>query len=110
MARLTVVRRYTDMNGRYVGELYLNGTMIGASLDNLPLDYVEGRLWLLDTWFDFLKPLTWRTVRVGGTEPANDREARLKVRRLLPFSIRLRIENRFVDDLQPVTGKGEVKC
>lgn len=107
MTKLTVVRRYTDMNGRYIGELYLNGTMIGASQDNLPLDYPGGRLWLLDTWRDFLKPLTWRTLRVGGTEPANDKAVRRMVRWRLPFSILLRIENRFVDDL---AGKGEVKC
>lgn len=107
MINLTVVRRYVDMNGRHVGELYINGTMIGASLDNLPLDYAGGHFWFLDTWRSFLKPLTWRTVRVGGTEPANDKNARWKVRRLLPLTYRLQIENRFVDD---IAGKGEVKC
>lgn len=107
MTRLTVVRRYVDMNGRYVGELYLNGTMIGASLDNLPLEYPGGRFWFLDTWRSFLKPLTWRTVRVGGTEPANDKTARQKVRWLLPFNIQLKIENRFATE---IAGKGDKKC
>ena len=107
MTKLTVVRRYVDMNGRYVGELYLNGTMIGASLDNLPLEYGGGHLWFLDTWRSFLKPLTWRTVRVGGTEPANDKAVRRKVRWLLPFTVKLTVENRFATE---VAGKGDVKC
>ena len=106
MTSLTVVRRYVDMNGRYVGELYLNGTMIGASLDNLPLEY-EGRLWFLDTWRSFLSPLTWRTVRIGGTEPANDKAVRRKVRWLMPFSTTLRVENNFATE---IAGKGDVKC
>jgi len=106
---LTVVRRYVDMNGRYVGELYMNGTMIGASLDNLPLEYEGGRLWFLDTWQSFLKPLTWRTVRVGGTEPANDKAARQKVRgKFFPFTVKLHVENRFVADATDVVGKGDV--
>lgn len=98
MSQLVIVRRYVDMNGRYIGELYLNGTMIGASQDNLPLEY-DGRLWFLDTWRSFLKPLTWRTVRVGGTEPSNDKATRRKVRWLMPFSVKLRVENRFVADI-----------
>lgn len=106
MTDLAIVRRYVDMNGRYIGELYLNGVMIGASQDNLPLDYAGGRLWLLDTWRSFLAPLTWRTVRVGGTEPANDKIARRRVRWLLPFSTKLRVENNFVADL---TGSMETK-
>lgn len=96
---LAIVRRYVDMNGRFIGELYLNGTMIGASQDNLPLEYKGGRLWFLDTWRSFLSPLTWRTVRVGGTAPDNDKATRRKVRWLVPFSTRLRVENRFVDDI-----------
>lgn len=107
MTNLAIVRRYVDMNGRFVGELYLNGTMIGASLDNLPLEYTGGRLWFLDTWRSFLKPLTWRTVRVGGTEPATDKETRQKVQWLPPFGLRLRVENRFATE---VAGKGDVKC
>lgn len=107
MTQLAIVRRYVDMNGRYVGELYLNGTMIGASLDNLPLDYTEGRFWFLDSWRSFLKPLTWRTVRVGGTEPATDKETRRKVRWLLPFNTPLRVENSFATE---IAGKGDVKC
>lgn len=103
--QLAIVRRYTDMNGRYIGELYLNGTMIGASQDNLPLDYSGGRLWFLDTWRSFLSPLTWRTVRVGGTDPTNDSWTRRKVRWLMPFTVRLRVENRFVAE----AGK-EIKC
>lgn len=107
MPQITVVRRYVDMNGRYIGELYLNGTMIGASQDNLPLEYRGGRFWFLDTWRSFLKPLTWRTVRVGGTEPATDKETRRKVRWLPPFGLYLRVENNFATE---VAGKGDVKC
>lgn len=105
---LTIVRRYVDMNGRYVGELYLNGTMIGASLDNLPLDYPGGRLWFLDTWRSFLKPLTWRTVRVGGMKPFEDLGVRAKIRwSVPPFGAKVRVENRFVAEM---SGKGDVKC
>lgn len=107
MTSLAIVRRYVDMNGRYIGELYLNGTMIGASQDNLPLDYQGGYFWFLDTWRSFLAPLTWRTVRVGGTEPKTDKWTRRKVRWLFPFSVKLRVENRFATE---VAGKGDVQC
>ena len=107
MTKLAIVRRYVDMNGRYIGELYLNGTMIGASQDNLPLEYPGGHFWFLDTWRSFLKPLTWRTVRVGGTEPVTDKATRWKVRWSVPFWTHLRVENRFATE---VAGKGDVKC
>ncbi len=111
MTDLAIVRRYVDMNGRYVGELYLNGTMIGASLDNLPLEYAGGRLWFLDTWRSFLSPLTWRTVRVGGTDPTTDKATRWKVRRLPPFGLRLRVENNFAAEVRTgIAGKGDVTC
>lgn len=111
MNNVTIVRKYVDMNGRYVGELYLNGTMIGASLDNLPLDYTGGRLWFLDTWRSFLSPLTWRTVRVGGMEPASDKATRRQMRWMLPFSVRLNVENRFATEISVNTaGKGDKQC
>lgn len=96
---LTVVRRYVDMNGRYVGELYLDGNMIGASLDNLPLDCQPTRLFWLDTRRSFLKPMWPRTLRVGGTEPENDKFTRQLIRSMLGLNIVLHIENRFVDDI-----------
>lgn len=105
---VTVVRRYMDMNGRYVGELYIDGKMVGASLDNLPADRCRTRAWRLDIDRSFLEPLGWRTVRVGGMDPADDPWAR-KIAKTLPYlGVELRIENGFVLELSP--GKGDTQC
>lgn len=98
---LTVVRRYTDMNGRHVGELYLDGRMVGASLDNLPLDQCPTRWFWLDTRRDFLKRMWPRTVRVGGMEPESDRFARMLVRSLPGLNMLATFRNSFVSDMRP---------
>lgn len=102
LVELTIVRRYVDMNGRYVGELYEREAdavwkMIGMSLDNLPLDAIGPRFWRLDTHKSFLRPLAWRTLRVGGTDPTNDNIVRARVRSFRWRPIVLQIENRFVE-------------
>lgn len=97
---LTVVRRYIDMNGRHVGELYLDGRMIGASLDNLPLDQAPTHLFWLDTRRSFLKPMGYRTVRVGGMAPEEDRFTRMLVRSLPSLNMMATFHNRFVSDMK----------
>lgn len=100
---LCVVRRYVDMNGRYVGELYLHEpknvwNMIGASLDNLPLEYAGGVLcWRLDTRKSFLAPLAARTLRVGGLTPEEDGATRERIQALSKWNMRLIVQNRFVE-------------
>lgn len=96
---LTVVRRYVDMNGRYVGELYMDNSMIGASLDNLPLECPPTRLFWLDTRKSFLKAMWPRTLRIGGLGPESDKFTRAFVRSLPSLNMRLTIYNRFVDDM-----------
>src|SRR5260221_10981068 len=70
---MTIVRRYADANGSYVGELYLLGlfmgtlqySMIGVSLDTLPLEAKNVMSFELDVENDFLKPMPKGCVRVG---------------------------------------------
>lgn len=106
---LAIVRRYRDANGHYVGELYMYGTfagigsyrMVGCSLDSFPFDL--GSLSLgdepnaLDLANDFLAPLPPNTFRVGAAEPRNNDAVRKMIARLPRRSIRLVIQNKFIE-------------
>ena len=73
IVKLTIIRRYVDAQGHYIGELYEDGRMIGASCDNWPLDTRLHDLLAAPRlcWrHSFLEPLPVSTIRVGGTEPA----------------------------------------
>ena len=107
---LVVVRRYADANGSYVGELYLLGTflgtlqysMIGVSLDTLPLDCAlvnaNGSIFTLDTLHDFLAPMPMNTVRVGAQDPRDNDAVRRSVAGLARKGrISLQVSNRFVE-------------
>lgn len=109
--RLAVVRRYQDANGYFVGELYLERMrfginayeMIGASLDNMPLDYgmrslIDRRgLFTLDTTHDFLDLMFPNTLRVGSLTPKDNEAVRKLVRRLPKRNMTLVIQNRFIE-------------
>ena len=111
--RLAIVRRYQDANGNYVGELYMEQTisrkhdtlsgytMIGASLDSLPLDALnpsdDAGSWRLDTVNDFLAAMTPRTIRVGALDPRDNDEVRRLVAKLPRRKMSLVIQNRFIE-------------
>lgn len=105
--RLVVVRRYQDANGSYVGELYMDGKdgqceMIGASLDNLPLDgdTVTGITDLIDTKHDFLDPFPTPQIRVGSLTPEDNDRVRRMVGKLPRGRMTVSVRNRFIE---PVT-------
>ncbi len=100
---LAIVRKYTDANGHYIGELYLElpdkhgYRMIGVSLDSLPLDYTGGKMWRLDTRNDFLSPLPRKVVRVGAADPADNDYVRQRVAALPRWNMSLMVQNRFIE-------------
>jgi hypothetical protein len=104
---LAIVRRYTDANGSFVGELYLLGTFagvlgfqqIGMSLDTLPFDCQNGvPSFDLDTEHDFLFPMPSGCVRVGAQDPRDTPIVRKHVAKLATEgSIALQVQNRFIE-------------
>jgi hypothetical protein len=103
---LVVIRRYTDANGSFVGELYLLGSfagvlgyqMIGVSLDTLPFDAHEITAFDLDTENDFLRPMPGGCVRVGAQDPLDNDSVRSHVAKLArEGTISLQVQNRFVE-------------
>jgi hypothetical protein len=101
---VTVVRRYVDAQGHFIGELYeghsRDAHMIGASCDNWPLaaDVMplasNPRVCYAKS---FLEPLPPNTLRVGAMEPQDNArvQAYVAVRRWLP--LRVTVLNRFVE-------------
>ncbi len=100
---LAIVRKYTDANNHFIGELYLElpdkhgYRMIGVSLDSLPLDYTGGKMWRLDTRNDFLSPLPRKVVRVGAADPADNDYVRQRVAALPRWNMSLMVQNRFIE-------------
>jgi hypothetical protein len=106
--KLAIVRRYPDANGNYIGELYLLDQnvrghdvymMIGASLDNLPLEYKGGRLWNVDTENDFLAYLPPNTLRVGALEPLDNEYVQRRIAHLPYWNRKIIIQNRFIETI-----------
>jgi hypothetical protein len=106
--KLAIVRRYTDANGNYIGELYLLDErvkghdvymMIGASLDNLPLEYEGGRLWSIDTENDFLAYLRPNTIRVGALNPLDNEYVQHRVARMPYWKREIVVQNRFIETI-----------
>jgi hypothetical protein len=104
---LAIVRRYTDANGSFVGELYLLGSfagvlgyqMIGVSLDTLPFDCQNGApSFDLDTDNDFLSPMPVGCLRVGAQDPRDNDAVRAHVARLArEGKLSLQVQNRFIE-------------
>ena len=116
--RLAIVRRYQDANGNYVGELYMEQdisrkhdtltgyTMIGVSLDTLPLSaYLYGDFnfksfsWTLDTRNDFLAPMMSNVVRVGSLDPLANDSVRQMIARLPRRNIVMTVQNKFIEQV-----------
>ena len=97
---VTVVRRYADAQGHFIGELYQDERMIGASCDNWPLDADVSPLPMHPRvcWRkSFLEPLPANTLRVGAFEPSLNAivQEYVALRRFLP--LRVTVRNRFVE-------------
>lgn len=101
---LTVVRRYVDAQGNFIGELYdgntPNAKMIGATCDNWPLNADTCPLpgaprlcWRMS----FLEPLPANTLRVGSFVPADNARAQEYIARRRFCKIRVTVLNRFVE-------------
>jgi hypothetical protein len=103
---LAIVRRYTDANGSFVGELYLLGTfagvlsyqMIGYSLDTLPFDTHTPESFDLDTKHDFLAAMPVGCVRVGAQHPRDNDAVRKHIAKLAAKgTLALQVQNRFIE-------------
>ena len=101
---VTIVRRYADAQGHYIGELYegdgRDAKMIGASCDNWPLNAdikalpMHPRVCYRKS---FLEPLPDNTLRVGAFEPSLNVivQEYVAARRFLP--LRVTVRNRFIE-------------
>ena len=103
---LTIVRRYVDAQGHYIGELYVSeveGTlahMIGATCDNLPLNAdIATRFTqpVICYSYSFLDPLPANTARIGAFEPSLNAivQEYIALRRF--NRMRVIVHNRFVE-------------
>lgn len=97
---VTIVRRYVDAQGHYIGELYQDSRMIGASCDNWPLNADTSPIAMHPRvcWRkSFLDPLPPNTLRVGAFEPYLNGivQEYVSVRRWLP--LRVTVQNRFIE-------------
>jgi hypothetical protein len=109
LVHLAIVRKYTDANGYYVGELYMYGMfagigaykMIGCSLDSFPLNLTSLSLsdepLSLDVRHDFLASMADNTLRVGAMEPKDNDNVRKLIARIPRRNIRIVIQNRFIE-------------
>lgn len=94
---LTIVRRYVDAQKHFIGELYVDGKMIGASCDNLAFNGAILQAPKLCWRYDFTEPMPRNTIRIGGTEPGNHAAAREYIALRRFCTKRYAILNRFVE-------------
>ena len=100
IVQLTIVRRYIDAQGHYIGELYEAGRMIGTSCDNLPLGadilspVVNPTICYRKS---FLDPLPDNTLRVGSLEPKDNANVQAYVATRRFCVIRVTVLNRFIE-------------
>lgn len=101
---LTVVRRYVDAQGNFIGELYEGNDraamMIGASCDNWPLDADARPLPAHSSlcWKEqFTAPLPNNTLRVGAWDAKDNAKVQeyIAIRRFCV--LRVTVLNRFVE-------------
>lgn len=101
---LTIVRRYVDAQGNYIGELYegqgRQSHMIGVSCDNFPLDAdmspIEGRVNVCYSK-SFLEPMPASTLRVGAWEPTDNERVQAYVGKRRLNIVHIGVMNRFVE-------------
>jgi hypothetical protein len=109
LVHMAIVRRYTDANGYFVGELYMYSTfagigsyrLVGCALDSLPFDLTSLSLadepGTLDLKHDFLEPMGANTLRVGAPEPKDNDNVRRMIGQIPSRNIRLVIQNKFIE-------------
>ena len=97
----TIVRRYVDAQGNYIGELYegegRSAKMIGMSCDSLAFGSSSAKSGNLRWGESFLAPMPDNVIRVGGSVPSDNESVHefVAIRRWCP--IRITILNRFVE-------------
>ena len=104
IVKLTIVRRYVDAQGHYIGELYEGAgrysRMIGATCDNMSLN-ADMATYGVDPFIcyskSFLDPLPAYTLRVGALEPSFNAivQEYIALRRF--NRVRVIVLNRFVE-------------
>lgn len=101
VVQLTVVRRYADAQGHYIGELYddngRSARMIGVSCDNLALDSKAAASSVLRWNEEFTAPMKANTLRVGGQVPEVNAHVWEYVALRRFCTVRIAILNRFVE-------------
>lgn len=113
---LTVVRRYTDARGRFIGELYMGegrpAVQIGMSCDTMPFsagdDNPPQTPFRLEFNGDFLSPMDAGGLRVGAQEPAHNEAVRQIVSKRRYCKLSVRVFNRFIEHVmqQPPVDRG----
>ena len=101
---LTIVRRYADAQGHYIGELYegvdRSSRMIGASCDNWPLNAdvqpISGKPRICYKQ-SFLDPLPLNTLRVGAFEPKDNAKVQDYIAMRRFNTVKLTVHNRFCE-------------
>lgn len=106
IVHLTVVRRYADAQGHFIGELYEGSSrdarMIGASCDNWPLDAdVKALPPHPSVCFSksFLEPLSANTLRVGALEPQDNARVQAYIATRRFCVLRFTVLNRFIETI-----------
>lgn len=101
---LTIVRRYVDAQGHYIGELYEGdkheAKMIGVSCDNWPLNVGETGLigaYTLCYSLSFLDPMPANTIRVGSLEPTDNATIRAYISKKRFCHKTIIVRNRFIE-------------
>lgn len=108
---MTVIRRYLDAKGNYIGELYLHETgkpahMIGMTCDTFPLGAEFVLNPIIDTDHDFLDPMPMMRMRVGSMTPDENDRIRGMIAWFKFKDVRVNVQNRFCETIleRPLNG------
>lgn len=99
---MTIIRRYLDAKGNFIGELYLHdgdkpAYMIGMSCDTYPFE-AEGVLYpIIDTDNDFLVPMPEFMLRVGAMTPDENDRIRDQIDMFRYRVVQVNVQNRFCE-------------
>lgn len=99
---MTVIRRYIDAKGNYIGELYLHemgkpACMIGMTCDTFPfeVEYVLGPI--IDTDHEFTDPMPMMRMRVGAMTPDENDRIREQISWFKYKDVRVNVQNHFCE-------------
>lgn len=102
--QLVVLRRYVDAKGHFIGELYMDGKMIGMSCDSLiyrigalPEGIAANICGAVDATHEFTDPMGLNVVRVGGMTPDETLKVRADMRLRRYCRIHWSFHNRFIE-------------